>query len=194
MPGIKLSADHVYTVDGKRYDGVTTIIQLEGGSPGLEFVDPWYLQRGSMVHIATGLYDLGTLDEASVDERIKGYLTSWKRYRDNQPYVYLPEHIEVMLADHIYQYAGTLDRLPLLDIKCGAYKKADLAQLGAYYGLCQANKLPTDLYMGPEARRIIYLDENGEYPTVDSYSRSEVIAAMHSFLGALSWHRFKNSK
>ena len=193
MPEIKLSDDHVYTVDGKVYDGVTTIIQLEGGSPGLEWVDPWYLERGKMVHLATALYDLGILDEISIDERIRGYLDSWKRYRDAKP-PYLPDHIEVKMADALYGYAGTLDRLPLLDVKCGVYKKADFAQLGAYYGLCQANKIDSDLYQGPEARKVVYLDENGEYPCVDSYTLREVQAAKDSFLCALNWFRFKHSK
>ncbi len=191
---LTLSEDHKYSKNGVLLDGVTSIIAMEGGSPGLEWIDPWYLERGSMVHIATALYDLGTLDEETIDDRIRGYLDSWKRYRETQKFNYAPQHIEVMLADILYGYAGTLDRLPLLDIKCGVYKKADLAQLGAYYGLCAANKVEKDLYMGPEARRVVYLDEGGEFPGVDQYSLKEVMAARDSFLCALNWNRFKNSK
>ena len=191
---IQLTDEHRYYFNGLEYDGVTTLIQLEGGMPGMEFVDPWYAERGKMIHLATQLYDLGTLDEESLDDRIMGYLTSWKRYRDKQSSIYAPQHIEVMLADPIYRYAGTLDRLPLLDIKAGVYKKADLAQLGAYCGLCQANKIDSDLYMGPNARKVVYLDEGGEFPVVDSYSLKDVMAAKDSFLCALNWHRFKNYK
>ena len=146
-----------------------------------------------MVHIATALYDLGILDESTVDPRIMGYLTSWKRFREDKP-PYKPEHIEVKMVDTLYRYAGTIDRLPLLDIKCGVYKKADIAQLGAYFGLCQANKIDRDLYMGPDARQVVYLDEQGGDPIVDAYTVSQVQAARDSFLCALNWHRFKHSK
>lgn len=189
-----ITSEHRYYEDGKEYIGTTTLIQLEGGMPGMEFVDPWYAERGKMIHLATALYDLGTLDESSVDPRIMGYLTSWKRFRDKHQAVYAPEHIEVMLRDKVYGYAGTLDRLPLLDIKAGVYKKADLAQLGAYYGLCAANKLPVELYMGSDARKVVYLDEQGEEPCVNQYDLREVLSAKDSFLCCLNWHHFKNTK
>lgn len=194
MPEIVLTDEHRYYVDGIEYDGVTTIIQLEGGMPGIEFCDPWYAERGSMIHLATAFYDRGTLDESSVDERIKGFLESWKWFRDKHPSGYAPQNIELKLSDHVYRYCGTLDRLPLLDIKSGVYKKADLAQIGAYYGLCQANKVDRDLYMGPEARKVVYLNEDGSYPTVNQYSIKETMLARDSFLSALNWHRFKNTK
>jgi len=184
--------------DGRKvreFDGTTTIIQLEGGMPGIEFCNPRTAERGKMTHIATALFDLGNLDETSpLDEEIRGYFESWKRYREAQKFEYAPQHIERMLCDEVYGFAGTLDRLPLLDIKTGVYKKADLAQLGAYYGLCQANKIDRDLYMGPDARKVVYLNEDGSFPIVDEYSLKDVMAARDSFLCALNWHRFKNSK
>lgn len=194
---LTISKDHVYSDSetGRIYDGVTSVISLEGGSPGLEFVDQWHLEKGKVVHSESARYDLGILDEDKVDPRIKGYLTSYQRYRDKEKTVYAPEHIEVMLCDEVYGYAGTIDRLKNLnDLKTGAYKKADLAQLGGYYGLCQANKIDRDFYMGPDARKIIYLDEFGEFPRVDQYTVREVLAAKDAFLAALLWHRFKNTK
>lgn len=178
----------------REFDGTTTIIQLENGMPGMEFVDPWYAERGKMVHLATALLDTGDLDESSLDPRIVGYVESWKRYRETQKFNYDPQHIERMLCDLVYGFAGTIDRLPLIDIKAGVYKKADLAQLGAYYGLCQANKLPAELYMGPDARKVVYLNEDGSFPTVDEYTVREIMSARDAFLSALSWHRFKNTK
>ena len=189
---------HEYWLGGKKLISVTTLLQLEGALPGLEFVDPWFAERGKMIHLATELYDKG---ESSIEERMKGYeeqikgcLESWKRYRESLKYQFQPEHIELKLADEVYGYAGTIDRLPLLDIKGGVYKKADLAQLGAYYGLCQANKIDRDIYMGPEARRVVYLNEDGSFPVVDQYTVRELISARDSFLAALAWNRFKNTK
>jgi len=191
---LTISADHVYSDNGRIYDGVTSIISLEGGSPGLELVGDWYLERGKIVHEETARYDLGILDEEVLDPRIKGYLESYKKYRNTQSTAYGPEHIELMLADEVYGYAGTLDRLPLADLKCGIYKKADLAQMGGYFGLCQANALCKDLYLGHDARKVIYLDEFGDFPRVDQYTVREVMAAKDAFLAALTWHRFKNTK
>jgi hypothetical protein len=179
----------------REFDGTTTIIQLEGGMPGIEFCSPRAAERGRMAHLATALFDLDNLDEeVPLDDEIKGYFESWKRFREAQTIQYAPQQVEVMMCDEVYGFAGTLDRLPLLDIKTGVYKKADLAQLGAYYGLCQANKIDRDLYMGPEARKVVYLNEDGSFPMVDQYSVREVMAARDSFLMALGWNRFKNSK
>jgi hypothetical protein len=191
---IVLTDEHKYFVDGKNFDGVTNIIQLEGGMPGMEFVDPWYAERGKMIHLATALYDMGTLDESTVDPRISGYLESWKIFKAQNGITYSLEQIEVKMVDTLYRYAGTIDRLPLLDIKAGIYKKADLAQLGGYFGLCQSMKIDRLWYMGAYARQIVYLDENGEPPCVDSYTISQAQSARDSFLCALNWHRFKNSK
>jgi hypothetical protein len=201
MPKLIISPEHrYYHVNDnqnvlREFIGTTTLIQLEGGAQGLEWVDSWYLERGSAVHAATAMYDLGTLDEDSVDVRIKGYLDSWKRYRDAEKSTYTAEQVEVMLCDTTYGFAGTIDRLAgLVDLKCGAPKKADLAQLGAYYCLCQANKIDKDWYMGSNSRRVIYLNEDGSYPNVKQYTLREIMAAKESFLAALTWHNFKNTK
>ena len=74
---IKLSKDHIYTVDSKVFPGVTTIISdVYGKYPYPEGA----AERGHHVHLATQLYDEDDLDESSLDEVVKGYLEGYKLF------------------------------------------------------------------------------------------------------------------
>jgi len=142
----------------------------------------WYMDRGSMIHLATELYDEGTLDESTVDPQIVGYLESYKQL----PAVAVPVDtftgIEVQLVDTIYGYAGTIDRIYepcVVDIKSGQPSAWHVIQLGAYYGLCRANKI--EVRMG----KAIYLHEDGSLPNVKSYTLKELQDGLKIFLSAL---------
>ena len=67
---------HLFTVNGEIIPSVTQILKREGFCPGLDFIDPWYLKRGSYVHKATELFDKGTLNEDSLSHEIMPYLES----------------------------------------------------------------------------------------------------------------------
>jgi hypothetical protein len=186
---LTISKDHVYSDNGRIFDGTTTVIQLEGGSPGLEWVDDWFLQRGKLVHEESARYDLGILDDDKVDPRIKGFLESYKKLRATQSTVYGPEHIEVMLKCDVYGYAGTLDRLGddgmIRDLKCGATKIADFFQLGSYSGLCRANKRPV------KGAEVVYLNEDGTEPHVVPCTVRQLREYLDDFYACLRWHRAK---
>lgn len=188
MLELTLDNKHTYRLGGERLPGVTTILHAAGFMPSSEFIDPWYMERGSMIHRATELHDRGTLDESTVDERIKGYLESWKKLDR----AYSAEQIEVRLCDTLYLYAGTIDRLPLCDIKSGGPEPWHTLQLGAYYGLCKASMLNRELFISPHA---IYLQEDGSLPKVKRYTLPEISAALNTFLCALNVYQWrKNNK
>lgn len=69
----------------------------------------FYLNRGSMIHLATALYDHGKLDRDSVDSRIEGFLKAWIRFREEQGGKVTA--IEQRVEDKKRGYRGTLDRI-----------------------------------------------------------------------------------
>src|SRR5208337_2059538 len=142
--------DEYVIVKGKKLIRTTRLLQIEGAMTGKEYVDKWYSERGTMGHLMMQYFDLGVLNEEKLDPRMVGFLASWKTFKEQSKIYYFAENIEVQMIDTVYGYCGTIDRLPLLRIKLGAPKKADEFQIGAYYGLCAANKIESDLYLGAD--------------------------------------------
>jgi hypothetical protein len=100
---------HLFTVKGEVIPSVTQILRQEGFCPSLDWIDPWYLQRGTYVHRATELYDKGTLDEESLSPEIIPYLESYKRARAEIGFTITA--IELKLWHPVYRYAGIIDRV-----------------------------------------------------------------------------------
>ena len=126
-----------------------------------DYSDPWYAERGRMIHLATALYDYGTLDESSLDYRIVPYLEAFKSYREQFPFIetdYPDRNIEIVLGDHVYDYAGTLDRNDI-EIKAGKPEPWHRIQLAAYQNLATLNGLDK------VPKEILYLNA-GEHETL----------------------------
>ena len=162
---------------------VTEVIQASGLMPECDYIDEWYMNRGTAVHLATALYDKGTLDERTVDPVIRGSLESWKKYRDG----YTPSSIERTLYDPVYGLCGTVDRLALLDIKGPVKSKWQVIQIAAYWHLCRVNGL------GHECRapKIVHLDPDGGLPKVDTFTTLQMMEASKEFLTLLAALRIK---
>ena len=185
MSELKLDqVTHTYTLDGRRIDGLTSTI-AEAGL--IRSSDLGYLKKGTAVHRATELWDKGTLDESTVHPDIIGYLESWKCFRKDQNYT--PLYIEKSLFDSIYLYAGTVDRLPLLDLKSGSKEAFHKWQLAGYWNLCKINGFEK-LYQNPQN---IYLDSDGGPPMVLNYTQAQMREALKEFFIILSFVRLKRS-
>jgi len=189
MPNFTLSDDHVYTLGDRVIDGTTSILSAAGliGNYGSQ----WYLDKGTAVHAVTQYYDKGTLDEDTIDPQIAGYLESWKRFRMDQDY--MPIYYELFLHDPVMLYAGTLDRLPLLDLKSGAYVPWHSLQMAAYWNLARVNGYQAECLqpMG------VYLQEDGGTPKVKTYTQTEMrqeFKSFCSFLDTIRWKREKRVK
>jgi hypothetical protein len=93
-------------------------------------LDPWYLERGKMVHSATCLIDTGTLDWGTLDERIKPFCDAYLSFIQKvKPIV---EASELTVVHPSYQFGARLDRvyrlhgqdrLMVVDIKTGIGKE-----------------------------------------------------------------------
>ncbi len=185
MPEFTLSDEHVYTLDGRVIDGTTSILDEAGLIRG---GDPWFMDRGTAIHKATEFYDRGTLDENTVDPQIAGYLKSWQLFRLDQDYI--PIYIELPLSDPVLLYAGTLDRLPLIDLKSGAYAPWHSLQVAAYWNLARVNGYQAECLkpMG------IYLQEDGGPPKIKTYTQTEVRQEFKTFCSFLHTVRWKQEK
>lgn len=90
--------------------GVLSNCNLRAWSGNIRKEDmEFYLNRGSMIHLATALYDRGTLDWNSVDERIFLYIKAWEKFRNEAGGKVVA--IEQMVINNPLQYRGTLDRI-----------------------------------------------------------------------------------
>jgi hypothetical protein len=112
---------HWFTHRGVNIRSVSKILNRIYPMPD---IDPWYLERGRVVHESTVLIDEGRLGE--VDERIVPFLSAYQTFL----YVARPvmEASELVVVHPSYTYGARLDRvirlpaqdkLLVMDIKCG---------------------------------------------------------------------------
>lgn len=169
---------HSYIVSGVRYPSVTQILKDEG------FIDDtWFTEesrrRGNQVHLITRLYDEGTADEWEFDPAIYPYLEGWKRFLRESGF--RPEIIERPYGSTVYRFAGTPDRIGILngesaimDIKSGAVQDWTALQTVGY-----------EILHGRYAARFgVHLFDNGRYqltPFTDRDDRGVFLAALSTW-------------
>ena len=169
-PGLEFDPiAHEYKIAGRKVPGVTSVIDaILGGE--FAFVDAEKLeiarQRGTAVHKLTELDDAGTLDDASIDPALIGYLAAWQKFRADCIQEMIA--IETRVACPAGTYAGTLDRVALLkshqrphviDIKTGSIPKSVGVQLAAYRRACPRELRPS---CGLDTAAVLLMP-NGDY-------------------------------
>ena len=161
---------HIYTVDGKVVPSVTDIcspITADHYGDINSAVLEMAARRGTAVHEATELIDLGTMPED--DTEIDGYINAYLDFLlDYQPKW---EYIEWIGFNDIHGYCGTIDRAGkvgneywVLDIKTTASPSkeqymATCCQTRAYSMMIKTDRTPK--------RKILYLRKDGSYRLVD---------------------------
>jgi hypothetical protein len=186
MPELLLDENHIYHLDGRQIDGLTSTI-AEAGLMG-NFGTEWHMTKGTAVHLATELWDKGTLDESTVDPQIQGSLESWKRFRKDQNYT--PIGIERKFFNSVLLVGMMIDRLPgPCDLKSGSPEPWHILQISLHWstliglGLKDMAKSPMD----------IYLDPDGGSPKVKLYSYSELKEAYQVYCSMLHFIRWRRS-
>lgn len=118
--------------------GVTEILRKVGVlvPPPVRGMD-YYFERGRKGHLALELFDLDNLDELTLDDQLKGYVNAWRKFKEETGFVV--ENIERIVFNKRLRYAGTLDRIgvlngrrTVLDIKTGAVQKGVALQVEGY--------------------------------------------------------------
>ena len=186
MPKLELDENHIYRLDGRKIIGTTEALSILDDRRK----DPWYLQRGSMVHRGTAYYDRGEFEDFTWDERIIPYVEAYVKFRQDTGFE--PTHIELTQFHPVYKFAGTLDRLgPLngfqviIDLKSGAPAPLiDPLQNAAYWELCVANKIPVNKLFD------LYLRDNGTYK-LEPVEKPKLLLPV--FLAALICARWKEN-
>ena len=169
--------EHRYFYDGREVPSVTRLLGDYGLIDLSNIPDDkleWKAGLGTAVHYAAHLYDTNNLDEASVDPRIKSYLSAYIKFRTMTGFV--PNYSELRLYSREWHYAGSLDKQGtingillngkpsevLVDLKCTTtvYPSAG-PQLAAYQMLFEgAYKIRI------KSRLVVQLKEDGTFRIV----------------------------
>lgn len=110
--------NHTYWLGPKKLPGVTSVLKVLGGYEGIPTnILRKASERGTAVHRVTELDDAGTLDYATLDESLMGYLMAWHRFKDEKK----PEIFDAEVPGHHPKllYAGTRDRRLRIGKKVG---------------------------------------------------------------------------
>lgn len=177
---------HQYFLNGLLLPSVTQIL-ADMGFINRDFFTEQGKTRGSFVHLATELDDKDELDEESLDDALLPYLTAWRLFKRESGLQI--ESIEKPVASGVYQFAGTLDRIgmlnghneSILDIKSGAVSSWVGLQL-AGYEIAENKKYK---------RYAVQLMDTGKYKLHQFNDRSD----RQIFLSAVAcWHWINNQK
>ena len=98
---------HIYTApDGSHPPSITEILKAENFID-TSFYNEWARDKGSMVHLACR-YDLaGELDEDTLDDEIRPYLSAFRKFMSDSGFKV--ERSEVPGINTVYGFAGTPD-------------------------------------------------------------------------------------
>ena len=139
--------------------------------------------RGTAVHLACELDDLGELNEDRLDEELRPYLEAWRSFCKASGFV--PDGVECRRYHKFLFYAGTIDRVGLLrsgrkiviDLKTGGKYPRYRLQLAAYVNLLDN---PMDYLRGTV---MLYPDGSfsfDEYPPLTTQEGAEDLAVFRS--------------
>ena len=101
--------NHIFSINGQTLPSVTQVLRANHMTP--EFyahIDPWYLERGKLVHLATEYDDKGTLDEDTVDDIVRPRLDAYRAFKGD--FRERITGIEKRLWHPTLNYAGIIDR------------------------------------------------------------------------------------
>lgn len=186
---------HRYTFEGKPLPAVTKVLQiLERRSAPLELLE-FAGERGRAVHEACELDDRNDLDEATVDPIIRPYLEAWRSFKRGVGYE--PVEIELAVANGRYGYAGTLDRVAVvngkaavLDIKTGSavplYAGPQLAAYQEAYAWVVGAALVKRPAQLPTRRYAVWLRDDGRFHLI-KYDSPEDWGVFRSALNIWQW-------
>ncbi len=188
MPRLELDEEnHIYTLNGRRLMSVTQALALVDNR-NHKYIDPFYLKRGRMIHLACEYYDRGELDESTIDPQIDPYLKGYIKFLDETGFIPDRRYIEIKLYHPQYIYAGRIDRIGLLnknndliDLKSGAKARVDELQGAAYWELCRVNNILIKKVFD------LYLKDDGTYKLEPVDNPKLLVPTFLNILGAARW-------
>jgi len=178
---------HIYKVDGVEIPSVTQVLKAAGLS-NFDHVNQHVLEKsiqfGNVVHKTIELKCKGTLDESSVNDVIKPYITQWDKFCLD--YQYFSKQVEYRAYNSSLRVGFCIDNLgfihatdtAIVDIKTGQPKAADIIQACAYGYLYPVTRLFL-LYLNPDSYKAFEI------------KRSDRKKGEQIFLSCLSLYNYK---
>ena len=175
---------HEYKIDGQIVLSVTQVLKA-----AKLIDDTWYTkkscQRGIDIHDITALIDSGITEfESYRNHEYYGYLEAWEKFKDDTKFE--AHQIEYIVGHKDYRYAGTLDRLGMMnneyviiDIKTGQPSKVHGLQLTGYEECINNTHIVGNLKLV-----CVHLKINGTYNMIEYKNEINV------FLSALNIARW----
>jgi hypothetical protein len=192
------ASSHSYWLGRVQIPSVSTVIQGAGlRKPIPDSLSPLLAlkqQLGKDVHTATKLYDLGTLDEKSIDDTVRPYLEAWKAFRC----LFEADLIEetIFASYRGMNYGMTLDRTGrvrnigpvILEIKTSETK--DDAAWGVQLAGYDLGAGPLQVSPFRRRRFVLQLHQDGKWSFSSEYTDS---ADYDVFTWALGLEYFKRN-
>jgi len=183
---------HLYTLSGERLPSVTQVLEelkLSDFSSVSDTRMEAALDFGKAVHLATQYDDKKTLDENTLDEKIRPYINAWRSFKKD--YRVRIKKIEQRVMSKKYRYAGTFDRvaivmdyLSVVEIKTSVViPKSACLQLVAYKDAYNSENPGRTL----SRRYAVLLKDDGTYKVEDYRDPSDI----NVFLAALAIYIYK---
>lgn len=181
---------HSYTIDGQSVPSVTQVLA------DMNFVDTtWFTEygrtRGTYVHKLIQFYIEETLDEETIDQALSGYLSAFKRFKDEADIDTDTWTVEKPLASATLRFAGTPDFVGLICGKCAVIDLKtsvtaspwERLQTAAYHMLLTEVRTPGR--MPVTHRYSLHVSEDGKYKLIEHKDRQDA----QVFKAALAcWH------
>lgn len=161
---------HKYYFEGFVIPSVSELMQNAKISGDYSFMHPKYRERGTYVHKASEMMDLGQFDIKTAPDEYYPFVYAYSKFlEENEVEVHVSEEL---LFNPKLIYCGTQDRIVtvngvkyLCDIKTGYYQKWHKVQLTSY----NLAMLDSGAIKEPLPIANLYLDKNGNY-TFKTYS------------------------
>ena len=187
---------HVYRLNGKIIPSVTGILS-DAGLFDYRGVPPEVMEAarlfGQAVHRATELYDMESLDMATVNEPLIPYLEAWKKFRADFKVVIYPSWIEKPICSYKYQFGTIPDRIcsignkvTLIEVKSTAtIQKAVAIQMGGQEIVVEEN------YGKVRQRIAVQLKPDGTY-RIEEFKNPTDKTVFISALNVWRWRKENN--
>lgn len=132
---------------------IPSVTQIIDSVFPFEWGSEFAMQRGRAVHHAIHLYEQGVLDWNTVDERIKGYMRAYEKFRQEMKIE--PIATEEIVYSKAYGFCGTLDMRTermVFDFKTGVKSFTHGMQLAAYVSALNINLKRCGVYLRPDGK------------------------------------------
>jgi hypothetical protein len=182
--------EHRYYLGDEELPNVTRILAASFPFNARRDLADEACERGTIVHKACELDDLGVLDETTLEPEFWPYLQAWRAFRNQHGFTPDPDGIEVRRYHPQRKYAGTIDRIGrmrsgrhmVIDIKTGDRYAHYQLQLAAYVFLLEN---PFEYHRG-----LVFLNFDGSFD-LEEYSKDGVHHDIGYFHSAHNVYKFK---